>query len=70
MVAELTAEEVVTKLLTTQEILARKSCEFITNPNINLGEYLASLPAENIESTTSSSVVDSKFLFIRGKWKG
>ena len=50
MVAELTSEQIVTKLLTSNEILKPIRDNFyISNDNYNLGEYLDNLPDEFYE---------------------
>ncbi len=68
MTAELTAEEIVTNLLSSHEILKRSKENFYINSTNSLGEYLENLP----EETEESSLVDeslAKYSFIRNKWK-
>ena len=67
-VKELTTEEIVTNLLSSNEILKRDNKKvFITSP-INLGEYLDNLPQEL--SSKNIELFDNKYSFIKGNgWK-
>ena len=72
MVAELTSEQIVTKLLTYNEILKPIRDNFyISNDNYNLGEYLDNLPdefyEEEIVSLESEEEENSKYVFIQNK---
>lgn len=56
---ELTSEEIVTKLLSKNEILQKKdNTNLITNPIYNLGEFL-----ENVKN--SPSPYGEKYIFIK-----
>lgn len=67
MSAELTQEEIVTKLLTSNEIIVKnKVNHFITTP-LNLGEYLNNLPT--VTEDFVNRTPNSKYSFIRkGGW--
>lgn len=80
MTAELTAEEIVTNLLSSHQILKRSKDLKISSP-LDLGAYLSNLPEEengetNNECTTPSSSYllkevnkNSKYTFIKeGRW--
>lgn len=78
LTAELTAEEIVTNLLTSQEILKRKKENFYISNGANLGDYLRNLPADVTDSCITSSPVLQKgkgdkvikYTFIKeGGWK-
>lgn len=68
MTAELTQEEIVTNLLSSNEILIRNKNNFyITSPS-NLSEYLENIPKEVKECAYRTP--DSKYTFIKdGGWK-
>ena len=70
MTAELTAEEIVTNLLSSHEILkSKKTFLGITSP-ANLGEYLENLPVENFVPELIEEEI-SRFSFIKNchnKW--
>ena len=66
--AELTSEEIVTKLLSEHQILKRSKENFyLTNQTGSLGEYLLNLP-EDETIIEESSAKDSRFSFISGSW--
>ena len=66
--AELTSEEMVTKLLSEHQILKRSKENFyLTNQTGSLGEYLLKLP-EDETIIEESSAKDSRFSFISGSW--
>ena len=72
MLAELTSEQVVTKLLTSEEILKPVFEPFInTHLRYNLGEYLENLPEEEIYSEPEpfelKTEEDLKYVFIQNK---
>ena len=78
MTAELTAEEIVTNLLSSQEILKRKKENFYISNGVSLGDYLRELPTDVTDSciTTSSALPKGegdkaiKYTFIKeGGWK-
>ena len=63
MTAELTAEQVVTSLLASNEIIKPNYVKLLQpKSNHNLGEYLLNKPLENPIKETS------KYTFIKGKW--
>lgn len=73
MTAELTSEQIVTKLLSEHQILKRtKENFYISNSSGSLGEYLLRLPLEEYTSQEDliqeSSAKDSRFSFISGTW--
>lgn len=73
MVAELTSEQIVTKLLTSNEILKPfRGCFQFSNDNYNLGEYLENLPEEFYEDDleefdSETKEENSKYVFIQNK---
>lgn len=77
MTAELTAEQIVTNLLSKNEIIKlEKENSFIVNNKNNLGEYLTNLADKNINQITENKnnkelpdkSESSKYSFIRGRW--
>jgi len=78
LTAELTAEEIVTNLLTSQEILKRKKENFYISNGASLGDYLRNLPADVTDSCITPSPAlplgegdsESKYTFIdcHKKW--
>ena len=75
MTAELTAEEVVTKLLTSNQILKpTKKNLYISNPVSNLGEFLINNPEENsledfVIEILKEPPENERYSFIKGSWK-
>jgi len=73
VVAELTSEQIVTKLLVSNQILKPFREKFyITNENYNLGEFLENLPDEFYEEEIVSleseeEEENSKYIFIQNK---
>ena len=72
MIAELTNEQIVTKLLTSEEILKPISITFdYPYTKYNLGEYLDNLPEEEFysepEEIEIKSEEDLKYVFIQNK---
>ena len=75
MTIELTTEEIVTRLLTSNEILKRNKDNFYMSNPSSLGNYLKNLPHENLpheslppENTKLEPSVftkDSKYCFIK-----
>lgn len=68
MATELTQEQIVTNLLTSNQILKTLDKSF-NNPdkNYNLGDFLSNIPKEDIENTP---VKNSKYTFIQDNlWK-
>ena len=66
MTAELTSEEIVTKLLTSNEIIKPQTGNFyISNPTLDtLGDYLSEIPPEI--NTVEIKPIDSfKYRFIK-----
>ena len=73
MATELTTEEIVTRLLNSNEILNTKPKNFYTTTTSNLGDYLKSLPKENYLDNTAKKTQKNKdlekYTFINGRWK-
>ena len=77
MTAELTAEQVVTKLLSSHEILKKENDSFCITNFMDLSDYLKNLPPEEINenrraTTSTHPLVEgtSKYTFIKdGGWK-
>ena len=70
LTAELTAEQIVTNLLSSHEILKRSKENFYINSTNSLGEYLENLPEEAV--VEEPSFVDeslAKYSFIKNSWK-
>ena len=69
MVLELTTEEIVTKLLTSEEILKPQKIENYTSPSSNLGDFLNKIPSYQNEGNKETAPV-TKYTFIKnGGWK-
>ena len=69
MTAELTQEEIVTNLLSSNEIIRKNNANFYITSPANLGEYLNKVTEECIEESITDSL-SSKYTFIKdGKWK-
>ena len=71
MIVELTAEEVVTNLLSSHQILKINKDIALTSP-IDLGVYLSNLPEEKIEEEQDMVFPSefTKYTFIKeGGWK-
>ena len=71
MTVELTQEEIVTNLLSSNEILKRNKEKFYITSPLNLGEYLSNLPENEIEtkSTLNKENKNFKYTFIKdGGW--
>jgi hypothetical protein len=68
MTAELTAEQIVTSLLSSNEILKPKEerC-FMSNSSLDLNKYLLNQPT--IIYTEEPTEEFSKYTFIKGKWE-
>lgn len=74
MTAELTAEEVVTKLLTSNQILKPSNNYYFTKPVSNLGEYLINNPEEDSLEDFDIEILkeppeNERYSFIKGSWK-
>ena len=68
MTAELTAEQIVTNLLSSNEILKRKKENFYLSNGPSLGEYLKNLPPEEVVQERAVEK-DTKYTFIKeGGW--
>ena len=68
MTAELSAEEIVTNLLSSHQILkSSKENSFLTYKD-SLGEFLKTIPIENDCEIENDSEEFSKYTFIKGKW--
>lgn len=77
MIAEMTAEEVVTNMLSSNEILKRSENNFYISTPSDLGEFLSSLPEEEGESCVNRTPTPAiplgdgvnKYTFIKeGGW--
>ena len=69
MIAELTHEEIVTNLLSSQEILKRNKDNFYITSPLNLSEYLENIPQEELLEPEKESF--SQYAFIKSchdKW--
>lgn len=68
MTAELTAEQIVTNILTSNEIIRRREGNFyISNPAGNLGEFLLKEPIKQTQEEICEEE-PSKYTFIKGSW--
>lgn len=68
MIAELTAEQIVTNLLSSGEIISpSKEQNYVSNKFHDLGEYLQNLPSEVIAENPQedSSAKNSKYIFVK-----
>ena len=66
MTAELTAEQIVTNLLASNEIIKPNYVKLLQpKSNHNLGEYLLNKPSNKVEIIEKVS----KYTFIKGKWE-
>ena len=69
LTAELTAEEIVTNLLSSHEILKRSKENFYISNSNSLGEYLKNLPSEEL-MREQIGAEKGKYTFIKeGGWK-
>ena len=69
MAAELTTEEIVTKLLSSEEILKPQKIDKYTSQSSNLGDFLSKFPVEQ-KNDDIELVADTKYTFIKkGGWK-
>ena len=64
MIVELTQEQKVTQILSSNEILKYENGKFYISNGVTLGEYLRSLPADEIveEATVNKN---AKYTFIK-----
>jgi len=63
--AELTNEQIVTKLLTSAEIIKHRADNFYyKNPGLNLGDYLLNISTD-IKKSSEEDSEDSKYVFIK-----
>ena len=72
MLAELTAEERVTKILSSYQVLKKEKDLTITNSGENLGSYLQAAPKVDILEEMNIKRVkpsDPRFAFVSTKWK-
>ena len=72
MIAELTAEERVTQLLSSYQVLKKHEDLPIINEGENLGEYLETAPKVDILAEMNIKRVqpsDSRFAFVSTQWK-
>ena len=69
LTADLNTEQIVTKILTSNEILKRNNENLSITSPINLGDYLSNLPSEELVQNTVENK-PSKYTFIKeGMWK-
>ena len=73
MTKDLTQEEIVTKILSSNEILRKqKEKVYISNPEKNygnLGVFLAAMAKSSKKETTSQTILPtSKYSFIKNSW--
>ena len=65
MLVELTPEQIVTRLLSSEEIITpKKEKQYISNVVHNLGGYLEDLPIQD-EIVNETSVNTSRYTFIK-----
>ena len=69
MIAELSTEEIVTQLLSTEDILKPQKERLYSSPTTSLGSFLKSLPTDKAEKI-SLSANNTKYTFIKDNyWK-
>lgn len=70
MTAELTAEQIVTKLLASNEIIKPNYVKLLKpKSSLDLGEYLLNKSYVADSEEDEDIVEPSKYAFIRGEWK-
>ena len=72
MLAELTAEERVTKILSSYQVLKKQDDLLLENEGESLGEYLEKAPKIDILEEMNIKRVkpsDSRFAFVTTSWK-
>ena len=72
MISDLTAEERVTKILSSYQVLKKQKDSPIVNDAENLGEYLETAPKIDILEEMNIKRVkpsDSRFAFVSTRWK-
>ena len=72
MISELTAEERVTKILSSYQVLKNPNNSPITNEVENLGDYLETAPKIDILEEMNikrRKPSDSRFAFVSTQWK-
>ena len=63
--AELTSEQIVTNLLSSNEIInPAKRNFYFKNPGVNLGDYLLNV-SNDIKKSPAETTEDSKYVFIK-----
>ena len=66
VLAELTNEQLVTKLLSAAEIIKpQKNNFYITNPGVSLGDFLLNVSTDIKKSSEEETPEDSKYVFIK-----
>ena len=66
VLAELTNEQLVTKLLSSAEIIKpQKNNFYITNPGVSLGDFLLNVSTDIKKSSEEETPEDSKYVFIK-----
>jgi len=72
MLAELTAEESVTKILSSYQILRSGKDSFVDSERKNLGKFLQTAPKVDLLDELNIKKVspsDKRFAFINTRWK-
>lgn len=67
MIAELTTEEIVTQLLSTEEILKPQKEQIYSSPSTSLGNFLKNLPADKPKKI-SINTNKNKYTFIKDNY--
>lgn len=67
MATELTSEEIVTQILSSNEILRPKKGNFYISSKNTLGDFLKNLPPEEVVEETAVEK-DTKYTFITKQW--
>ena len=66
VLAELTNEQLVTKLLSSAEIIKpQKNNFYITNPGVSWGDFLLNVSTDIKKSSEEETPEDSKYVFIK-----
>lgn len=66
MTAELTSEQIVTNLLSSNEIIKPTQGNFyFKNPGVSLGDFLLNISKDIKKSSEEVSSEDSKYVFIK-----
>lgn len=66
LIAEFTNEQIVTQLLSSNEILKPENSNFyIKNPGVSLGDYLLNVSKDIKKTSNVLPIEDSKYVFIK-----